>query len=81
MYETRSGRTRCEGRLGRGETATAAAFSDAAAATPADGSATILLSPAAASFDQFASFVARGEAFCAIAHRLAGSANRGGAHA
>lgn len=63
------------------ETATAAAFSDAAAATPADGSATILLSPAAASFDQFASFVARGEAFCAIAHRLAGSANRGGAHA
>ena len=63
------------------ETATAAAFSDAAAATPADGSATILLSPAAASFDQFDSFVARGEAFCAIAHRLAGSANRGGAHA
>ena len=54
---------------------------NAAAATPADGSATILLSPAAASFDQFASFVARGEAFCAIAHRLAGSANRGGAHA
>ena len=25
VYETRSGRTRCEGRLGRGETATAAA--------------------------------------------------------
>ena len=63
------------------ETATAAAFSDAAAATPADGSATILLSPAAASFDQFASFVARGEAFCAIAHRLAGSQGGGGAHA
>ena len=36
------------------ETATAAAFSDAAAATPADSSATILLSPAAASFDRLA---------------------------
>ena len=63
------------------ETATAAAFSDAVAATPADGSATILLSPAAASFDQFDSFVARGDAFCAIARRLAGSQDPGGAHA
>ena len=68
-------------RAGDLETATAAAFCDAAAATPADGSATILLSPAAASFDQFDSFVARGDAFCAIAHRLAGTAAGGGAHA
>jgi len=68
-------------RAGDLETAAAAAFCDAAAATPAHGSATILLSPAAASFDQFDSFVARGDAFCAIAHRLAGTAAGGGAHA
>ena len=71
-------------RAGDLETATAAAFSDAAAATPPDGSATILLSPAAASFDQFDSFAARGEAFCAIAHRLIThrmAGETGGAHA
>jgi len=50
------------------ESATVTAFSDACAARRA---ATILLSPAAASFDQFTNFVARGEAFTAIATRLA----------
>ena len=69
------------------ETATVTAFSDASAAQRA---ATILLSPAAASFDQFTSFVARGEAFTAIAKRLASDGAsgtglsrpvRGGAHA
>ena len=68
------------------ETATTSAFADARAASGQDGrNATILLSPAAASFDQFASFVARGEAFAALAHRLAGNTAsatiRGGAHA
>ncbi|MGC6452891.1 MAG: UDP-N-acetylmuramoyl-L-alanine--D-glutamate ligase [Candidatus Puniceispirillaceae bacterium] len=65
------------------ESATVTAFADASAARRA---ATILLSPAAASFDQFASFVARGEAFTAIAHRLAAreemtGGSSGGAHA
>ena len=68
------------------ETATTSAFVDASAATGMDGrDATILLSPAAASFDQFASFVARGDAFTTIARRLtaeAGTAGvQGGAHA
>ena len=68
------------------ETATTSAFADASAATRTDGrDATILLSPAAASFDQFASFVARGDAFTAIARRLAADAGaaavQGGAHA
>ena len=68
------------------ETATTSAFADASVATGTDGrDATILLSPAAASFDQFASFVARGDAFTAIARRLAADAGaaavQGGAHA
>lgn len=61
------------------ESATTAAFADASAAT---GAATILLSPAAASFDQFANFAARGDAFCAIARQLAATGpGTGGAHA
>ena len=68
------------------ETATTSAFADASAATGTDGRhATILLSPAAASFDQFASFVARGDAFTNIARRLTDDAGTaavpGGAHA
>ena len=68
------------------ETATTSAFADASAATGTDGrDAIILLSPAAASFDQFASFVARGDAFTAIARRLAANAGaaavQGGTHA
>ena len=68
------------------ETATTSAFADASAAAGTDGrDATILLSPAAASFDQFASFVARGDAFISIARRLtadaATTAVQGGAHA
>ena len=64
------------------ESATTAAFADASAATGAAGTATILLSPAAASFDQFDSFGARGDAFCAIARRLAApEPTAGGAHA
>ena len=70
------------------EIATETAFVDATSAVNAGaGDATILLSPAAASFDQFASFVARGEAFTAIAKRLTASAPAspsmisGGAHA
>jgi len=76
-------------------TATHTAFADASADTGAAGTdtATILLSPAAASFDQFANFAARGNAFAALARRLAAPAPtpkaspkaspkvRGGAHA
>jgi len=60
--------------------ATTAAFADAWV----DGDqATILLSPAAASFDQFDNFAARGDAFASIAHQLAVSVDgsRGGANA
>ena len=68
------------------EKATRAAFDDASAAV--DGG-TILLAPAAASFDQFANFAARGNAFAELARRLATPAAgpkvspkvRGGAHA
>jgi len=61
------------------ETATTAAFADASTAT---GATTILLSPAAASFDQFANFAARGDAFSAIARQLAATGpDTGGAHA
>ena len=68
------------------ETATTSAFADANAAAGTDGrDATILLSPAAASFDQFANFVARGDAFISIAFRLtadaATTAVQEGAHA
>ena len=61
--------------------ATAAAFADAWAGGIA---ATVLLAPAAASFDQFDSFAARGDAFTGIAQQLAASVSgtgRGGAHA
>ena len=68
------------------ETATTSAFADASAATGTEGrDAIILLSPAAASFDQFGSFVARGDAFTTIARRLTADAGAaavsGGAHA
>ena len=67
------------------ETATETAFADASAATAGGhGKATILLSPAAASFDQFPNFAARGALFASIAHRLVAAAPAtisGGAHA
>jgi UDP-N-acetylmuramoylalanine--D-glutamate ligase len=50
------------------ETATQRAFADAAAA---GGDAIVLLSPACASFDQFADFEERGEAFRTVVHALA----------
>ena len=59
------------------ETATRAAFDDASAA--ADGG-TILLAPAAASFDQFSNFGARGTAFAALAQSLC-TKRSGGTHA
>ena len=59
------------------EKATRAAFDDASAAV---GGGTILLAPAAASFDQFASFGARGDAFAALAQNLCATA-AGGNHA
>ena len=59
------------------EKATRAAFDDASAAI--DGG-TILLAPAAASFDQFTSFGARGDAFAALAQNLCAT-NAGGNHA
>ncbi|MGB1107015.1 MAG: UDP-N-acetylmuramoyl-L-alanine--D-glutamate ligase, partial [Candidatus Puniceispirillaceae bacterium] len=64
------------------ESATHAAFADASTATGTAGKATILLAPAAASFDQFDSFVARGDAFSAIARQIAATGSgAGGAHA
>ena len=64
------------------ESATHAAFADASAATGVAGAATVLLSPAAASFDQFENFVARGDAFSAIARQIATTeTTAGGAHA
>ena len=59
------------------EKATRAAFDDASAAI--DGG-TILLAPAAASFDQFASFGARGDAFAELAQTLCAT-TAGGNHA
>ncbi len=56
--------------------ATRAAFGDAVNGQDQDTPKTILLSPAAASFDQFDNFEARGDAFCAIATALADSAER-----
>lgn len=61
--------------------ATTAAFADAWSGGVA---ATVLLAPAAASFDQFENFAARGDAFTNIAHQLAASVvgtGKGGAHA
>ncbi len=68
------------------EQATRAAFDDASA-DPEGG--TILLAPAAASFDQFPNFGARGDAFAALAHDLCAAEhasrnatkNRGANHA
>ena len=61
--------------------ATTAAFADAWASGIA---ATVLLAPAAASFDQFDSFVDRGDTFVSIAQQLAASVSgtgTGGARA
>ena len=64
------------------DNATRTAFSDASAA---DAGGTILLAPAAASFDQFVSFSARGEAFSKLAQNLCGqdlcNQQPGGGHA
>ena len=67
--------------MGDLDSATRAAFADACDETKrTDLPATILLAPAAASFDQFDSFVARGEAFAALAQELT-QPTAGGAHA
>ncbi|MHA1545556.1 MAG: UDP-N-acetylmuramoyl-L-alanine--D-glutamate ligase [Alphaproteobacteria bacterium] len=49
--------------------AVAQALADAKAAQKAGAAPVVLLSPAAASFDQFANFEARGDAFCAALKR------------
>ncbi|GLQ06002.1 UDP-N-acetylmuramoyl-L-alanine--D-glutamate ligase [Sneathiella chinensis] len=54
------------------ETAVQAAAKDAFKAINEGGEAVVLLSPAAASFDQFASFEARGDAFREIVNQLDG---------
>lgn len=63
------------GRVGALDDDAAGAFMDrvvAAAASLAQPGSTVLLAPAAASMDQFRSYVARGEAFAAAVHRAAG---------
>ena len=64
-------RVRCT-RSGELETAVAQAAADAA--LDPEGGAVVLLAPACASFDQFADFEARGEAFSALAVAEAGAA-------
>jgi UDP-N-acetylmuramoylalanine--D-glutamate ligase len=64
------------GRVGALDAADTGRFMDdvvAAAASLAAPGSTVLLAPASASMDQFASYVARGEAFAAAVQRLAGS--------
>ncbi|WP_340296237.1 glutamate ligase domain-containing protein, partial [Aquipuribacter hungaricus] len=63
------------GRVGALDSAGAARFMDlvvAEAAALAGPGSTVLLAPAAASMDQFASYVARGEAFAGAVRRAAG---------
>ena len=50
------------------EKAVAAAYSDAAASNAA--SPAVILSPACASYDQFANFISRGDAFREYVHAL-----------
>ena len=63
----------------RSGTLAAAIESAAADAAAADEPAVVLLSPACASFDQFANFEARGEAFRALVHALAARSPRAAA--